>query len=210
MTKIALFAGGELSYYQTDFDLFVGIDRGNLFLLKHALPIEIAVGDFDSVSPQEFTNIKEKAKKVIRSSAEKNDTDTELALKTVFAQYPDAQVTIFGAFGGRLDHLMSNIFLPSDPEIAPFMMQITLRDQQNSVSYKPCGSHIIDADPEMTYVAFMADADQDLTISGAKYDLNSSNFFKKKMYSSNEFSGHPIEVTISSGYLIVIQSKDGR
>lgn len=34
MTKIALFAGGDLTYFEYDFDYFVGIDRGSLFLLK--------------------------------------------------------------------------------------------------------------------------------------------------------------------------------
>ena len=38
----------------------------------------------------------------------------------------------------------------------------------------------------MTYVSFMADGDADLAISGAKYNLDASNFFKK-IYSSNEF-----------------------
>lgn len=210
MTKIALFAGGELSYYQTDFDYYVGIDRGNLFLLEHALPIEMAIGDFDSVSLQEFTNIKEKAKKTIVSPAEKNDTDTVLALKSVFALYPKAQITIFGAFGGRLDHLMSNLFLPSDPELAPFMEQIELKDGQNVISFKPAGSHLVEENPDMRYVSFMTDGDQDLTITGAKYDLNEGNFFKKKIYSSNEFIGQAIKVTVTSGYVIIIQSKDRR
>lgn len=87
MTRVALFAGGDLSYYTTDFDYFVGIDRGSLFLVKNGLPLDIAVGDFDSVFPEELSNIKEKAKKLVLADVEKNDTDTELALKTVFKKY---------------------------------------------------------------------------------------------------------------------------
>ncbi|MDU7209189.1 MAG: thiamine diphosphokinase, partial [Streptococcus sp.] len=48
----------------------------------------------------------------------------------------------------------------------------------------------------------------DLTIKGAKYELDASNFFKKKIYSSNEFLDQPITVNLKSDYLIVIQSKD--
>lgn len=208
MTKIAIFTGGRLSDFSTDFELFVGVDRGSLFLLKNQLPLDLAVGDFDSVSKEELQIIQEKAGDFVKAAPEKDDTDTELALKAIFSKYPHAQVTIFGAFGGRIDHMMSNLFLPSDPELAPFMRQITLCDEQNTVQFYPAGSNQVLPEKEMIYVSFMADGDADLTIKGAKYELDASNFFKKKIYSSNEFLDQPITVTLKSGYLIVIQSKD--
>ena len=207
MTKIAVFAGGRLSDFSTDFELFVGVDHGSLFLLKNQLPLDFAVGDFDSVSKEELQMIQEKAGDFIKAAPEKDDTDTELALKAIFSKCPQAQVTIFGAFGGRIDHMMSNLFLPSDPQLAPFMRQITLRDEQNTVQFYPAGSNQVLPEKEMIYVSFMADGDADLTIKGAKYELDASNFFKKKIYSSNEFLDQPITVTLKSGYLIVIQSK---
>lgn len=208
MTKVALFSGGDLSYFTREFDYFVGIDSGSLFLLENGLPLNMAVGDFDSVSQEAFTDIKEKAELLITANPEKNDTDTELALKEVFARFPEAEVTIFGAFGGRMDHLLSNIFLPSDPDIAPFMSQVTLRDQQNLLTYRPAGRHFIYQENGMTYVAFMAEGESDLTITGAKFELTQANFFKKKIYSSNAFTQQPIMVYLPSGYLIIIQSKD--
>ncbi|MCO4629815.1 thiamine pyrophosphokinase [Streptococcus infantarius subsp. infantarius] len=209
MTKVAVFAGGQLSDFSTGFDVFVGVDRGSLFLLENKLPLDIAVGDFDSVSQDELQEIQHEAGVFIKANLEKDDTDTELALKTVFGQYPKAQVTIFGAFGGRIDHMMSNLFLPGDPDLAPFMRQITLRDKQNSIQFYPAGTCQVLPEAEMIYVSFMADGDADLTIEGAKYNLNAKNFFKKKIYSSNEFlDQQPITVTLASGYLIVIQSKD--
>lgn len=208
MTKVALFSGGDLSYFTREFDYFVGIDSGSLFLLENGLPLNMAVGDFDSVSQETFTDIKEKAELLITANPEKNDTDTELALKEVFARFPEAEVTIFGAFGGRMDHLLSNIFLPSDPDIAPFMSQVTLRDQQNLLTYRPAGRHFIYQEKGMTYVAFMAEGESDLTITGAKFELTQANFFKKKIYSSNAFTQQPIMVYLPSGYLIIIQSKD--
>ncbi|HEP1406443.1 TPA: thiamine diphosphokinase [Streptococcus pyogenes] len=208
MTKVALFSGGDLSYFTREFDYFVGIDSGSLFLLENGLPLNMAVGDFDSVSQEAFTDIKEKAELFITAHPEKNDTDTELALKEVFARFPEAEVTIFGAFGGRMDHLLSNIFLPSDPGIAPFMAQIVLRDQQNMITYRPAGQHLIHQEEGMTYVAFIAEGEADLTITGAKFELTQDNFFKKKIYSSNAFIHQPITVSLPSGYLIIIQSKD--
>ncbi|HGD2897995.1 TPA: thiamine diphosphokinase [Streptococcus agalactiae] len=208
MTKIALFAGGDLTYFEYDFDYFVGIDRGSLFLLKNGLSLDMAVGDFDSITEDELLYIKHYCSNIVSASAEKNDTDTELALKTIFKEFPEAQVTVFGAFGGRIDHMMSNIFLPSDGDLEPFMSQIRLKDEQNIVTYLPSGKNQVSRIEGMSYVSFMPESESTLQISGAKYELNKSNYFKKKMYSSNEFMTSPIEVELKDGYLIIIYSKD--
>lgn len=208
MTKIALFAGGDLTYFEYDFDYFVGIDRGSLFLLKNGLSLDMAVGDFDSITEDELLYIKHYCSNIVSASAEKNDTDTELALKTIFKEFPEAQVTVFGAFGGRIDHTMSNIFLPSDTDLEPFMSQIRLKDEQNIVTYLPSGKNQVSRIEGMSYVSFMPESESTLQISGAKYELNKSNYFKKKMYSSNEFMTSPIEVELKDGYLIIIYSKD--
>lgn len=208
MTKIALFAGGDLTYFEYDFDYFVGIDRGSLFLLKNGLSLDMAVGDFDSITEDELLYIKHYCSNIVSASAEKNDTDTELALKTIFKEFPEAQVTVFGVFGGRIDHMMSNIFLPSDTDLEPFMSQIRLKDEQNIVTYLPSGKNQVSRIEGMSYVSFMPESESTLQISGAKYELNKSNYFKKKMYSSNEFMTSPIEVELKDGYLIIIYSKD--
>ncbi|WP_271018563.1 thiamine diphosphokinase [Streptococcus agalactiae] len=208
MTKIALFAGGDFTYFEYDFDYFVGIDRGSLFLLKNGLSLDMAVGDFDSITEDELLYIKHYCSNIVSASAEKNDTDTELALKTIFKEFPEAQVTVFGAFGGRIDHMMSNIFLPSDTDLEPFMSQIRLKDEQNIVTYLPSGKNQVSRIEGMSYVSFMPEGESTLQISGAKYELNKSNYFKKKMYSSNEFMTSPIEVELKDGYLIIIYSKD--
>lgn len=208
MTKIALFAGGDLTYFEYDFDYFVGIDRGSLFLLKNGLSLDMAVGDFDSITEDELLYIKHYCSNIVSASAEKNDTDTELALKTIFKEFPEAQVTVFGAFGGRIDHMMSNIFLPSDTDLEPFMSQIRLKDEQNIVTYLPSGKNQVSRIEGVSYVSFMPESESTLQISGAKYELNKSNYFKKKMYSSNEFMTSPIEVELKDGYLIIIYSKD--
>ncbi|HGD1217334.1 TPA: thiamine diphosphokinase [Streptococcus agalactiae] len=208
MTKIALFAGGDLTYFEYDFDYFVGIDRGSLFLLKNGLSLDMAVGDFDSITEDELLYIKHYCSNIVSASAEKNDTDTELALKTIFKEFPEAQVTVFGAFGGRIDHMMSNIFLPSDTDLEPFMSQIRLKDEQNIVTYLPSGKNQVSRIEGMSYVSFMPESESTLQISGAKYELNKSNYFKKKMYSSNEFMTSPIEVELKDGYLIIFYSKD--
>ena len=208
MIKIALFAGGTIDSFQMDFDLFIGVDRGSLFLIEQGICPDLAVGDFDSVSEKELALICSQSKEVLQAQPEKDDTDLELAVKAVFARYPQAQVTIFGAFGGRLDHTLANIFLPSNHEITPYMQQIRLCNAQNELRYCPQGRHEIKPVAGMNYLAFMPVDDGRLTIEGAKYPLNESNYFFKKVYASNEFIDEPVFLECQSGYVIVIYSKD--
>ena len=208
MIKIALFAGGTIDSFQMDFDLFIGVDRGSLFLIEQGICPDLAVGDFDSVSEEELALICSQSKEVLQAQPEKDDTDLELAVKAVFARSPQAQVTIFGAFGGRLDHTLANIFLPSNPEITPYMQQIRLCNAQNQLCYCPQGRHEVKPVAGMNYLAFMPADDGRLTIEGAKYPLNESNYFFKKVYASNEFIDESVFLECQSGYVIIIYSKD--
>ena len=192
MTKIALFAGGMIDSFQVDFDIFIGVDRGSLFLIEQGICPDLAVGDFDSVSEEELALICSQSKEVLQAQPEKDDTDLELAVKAVFARSPQAQVTIFGAFGGRLDHTLANIFLPSNPEITPYMQQIRLCNAQNQLCYCPQGRHEVKPVAGMNYLAFMPADNSRLSIEGAKYPLNESNYFFKKVYASNEFIDEPV------------------
>ena len=79
MGKIAILAGGDSALLPKDHDVYVGVDGGCLKLLEKGLPLDIAVGDFDSVSETDLRQIQTQAKQVIQSIPEKNDTDLELA-----------------------------------------------------------------------------------------------------------------------------------
>ena len=193
---------------ETDFDVFVGVDAGSLFLLQHQLPLDMAIGDFDSVSPADFQQIEQAAKELIQAPAEKDDTDLELALKTVFERYPQAQARVFGALGGRIDHLLSNLFLASEPNLAPFMGQMELAGADNRILFRPAGQHRLSPIEGMTYISFMPSDGSHLTIENAKYPLREENFFFKKCYSSNEFLDGDIQIELDTGYVVIIYSKD--
>lgn len=208
MGNIAILAGGDSTLLPRDHDVYVGVDGGCLKILGQGLPLDMAVGDFDSVSGTDLNKIKAQAKQVVQSVPEKNDTDLELALKAVFKAHPDAVVSVFGAFGGRLDHFLSNIFLPTDPDLAPYMEQIQLVDEQNRLVFRPAGTHEIQPDPTMTYVGFMPVGEGRLEITGAKYPLHPENYFLKAMYGSNEFLDQAIQVSLDRGYLVIVYSKD--
>ena len=129
-TKVAIVAGAGLDCLPIGYDFYVGVDGGCLTLLEQGLPLALAVGDFDSVSEEDFQSIKKNSQEMKTSVAEKNDTDLELAVKAVAERWPQAEVMIYGAFGGRMDHHLASVFLPSDSEIAPYMTMLHLLDNQ--------------------------------------------------------------------------------
>lgn len=176
-TRVAVFAGGDRGHYRTDFDSFVGVDRGSLWVLEEALPLTLAVGDFDSVTEEERQVIQKRAQHFVQARPEKDDTDLELALLTIFKNNPQAQVTIFGALGGRIDHMLANVFLPSNLKLAPYMRQIEIEDGQNLIAYCPEGTSQLEPRSDYDYLAFMPVRDSQLTILGAKYELTEENFF---------------------------------
>ena len=84
--------------------------------MEEELALALAVGDFDSVTVEERQLIQKRAQHFVQAQPEKDDTDLELALLTIFEKNPQARVTIFGALGGRIDHMLANVFLPSNPK----------------------------------------------------------------------------------------------
>ncbi|HEM4261591.1 TPA: thiamine diphosphokinase [Streptococcus suis] len=208
MIKIAVIVGGSFDCLPEPADLYVGVDAGSLRLLDHSLPLDWAIGDFDSVTPEELGRIKDQAERFLQAPAEKDDTDLELALKEIFKAYPQAQVRIYGALGGRMDHMMANLFLAAEPDLAPYMEQIELVDSQNIVRFRPAGQHRLSPIAGMKYISFMPSDQSRLTIRHAKYPLDASNYFFKKCYASNEFIDRDIDIQLDQGYVVLIYSKD--
>ena len=85
------------------YDKYIGIDRGSFYLLEEDLPLDFAIGDFDSLSSEERERVRQNAK-IFSSSGRKDDTDTQLALLMAIEHFPNAKIDIIGATGGRIDH----------------------------------------------------------------------------------------------------------
>ncbi len=88
----------------------VAADRG----LEHAralsLDVSVAVGDFDSASPEAVAEAEKAGVRIERHPAEKDATDLELALDAALEQRPE-RILVLAGDGGRLDHLLSALLL---------------------------------------------------------------------------------------------------
>ncbi|WP_303977697.1 thiamine diphosphokinase [Streptococcus danieliae] len=209
MTKIMIVAGGPLGLsLPLEDQVTIGVDRGCVALLEAGLPLDWAVGDFDSVTAEQREQIFVAAKHWVELPAEKNDTDLEVALRIVLEHFPQGDVVVYGALGGRLDHSLANLFWPSQSEFIPLLERVRLVDAENQVVYRGPGWQQLEPEPGYDYISFMPEPATSLEIEGAKYVLNASNYFLKKIYGSNEFLDRPIAVKVEKGYVIIIYSRD--
>src|SRR5690606_35602307 len=71
------------------------------------LTVDLAVGDFDSVTESGLARAVDEGAAVERHPAAKSSTDLELALDAVAAR-GHSVVLVAGGEGGRLDHLLAN------------------------------------------------------------------------------------------------------
>ena len=71
---------------------------------------DVIIGDMDSIDPALLASYAVQGIKIIKYSANKDFTDTELALDYALNLKPDT-IFIWSALGGRIDHTLANVFL---------------------------------------------------------------------------------------------------
>ena len=210
--RILLVAGGDPELWpelEMNYHHYVGVDRGSLFLLERGYPLDLAVGDFDSLSIEEQTNVFNQAKNVVTAPSEKDETDSQLGLSETLKRYPNAEIDMIGMTGGRLDHLLSNLWMVFEPRFQVHIQQLTLRDQQNIVQFLLPGTYVIKKDHRMNYLGYAClTAVKELTLTHSKYTLDAANFTYPVSLASNEFLTETAEISFSQGMIAVIQSKD--
>jgi thiamine pyrophosphokinase len=90
-----------------------GVDRA----LALGLSVDLAIGDFDSVSTAGLSAVEAAGARVESHPAAKDATDLELALDAAIAHRP-ARIVAVCSDDGRLDHLLGSILLLADERYA--------------------------------------------------------------------------------------------
>ncbi len=85
------------------------IDRGVNICMEAGLLPALVLGDADSASPKLWKAAMERGAEVLPLAREKDDTDLQMALKTVTARFGPAKALVTGCWGGRFDHTWSNV-----------------------------------------------------------------------------------------------------
>ncbi|WP_210363779.1 thiamine diphosphokinase [Bacillus sp. REN3] len=214
--KINIVAGGplelipSLELFNGQQSVWVGVDRGVYYLMESGILPERAFGDFDSVSEEELEMIERKVPQLNKFKPEKDETDMELALNWAIEQEPES-ITIFGATGGRLDHLMANVQLLVKPVILQSGIQIELIDKYNTVYVKEPGSYKVARNEDLKYISFLpvTPSVSGMTLENFKYPLKDRHIpLGSTLCISNELIGDHGTFSFSEGILLVVRSRD--
>jgi thiamine pyrophosphokinase len=216
LMKINLVAGGprymipDFHHYEEENVVWIGIDRGVFYLLEAGLNPAAAFGDFDSVSEGEMENIEKTVADLKKFKPEKDETDMELALNWALDQHPES-ITIFGATGGRLDHLMANIQLLVRPLDLDAFVHIQIIDTQNILYVKKPGCYTINPNDDFRYISFLpiTPSVSGLSLENFKYPLIDCHIpLGSTLCISNELIRGHGTFSFSEGILLVVRSKD--
>ncbi|WP_338012200.1 thiamine pyrophosphokinase [Paenibacillus beijingensis] len=99
-SRVVIFTGGNLGDWALRLpqpgDYLIGADKGAFFLLEAGFTPDLAVGDFDTVTPEQLEAVRS-GSRVFRGfdPIDKDYTDTELAFRIALERAP-AQIVIAG------------------------------------------------------------------------------------------------------------------
>ena len=210
--KSYIFIGGEVdnSALETTIPenaLVIAADSGydNAKALGYAERCDFVVGDFDSTQTKAFCS----RAKIIRAEAEKDFSDTRLAIDTAIENGAD-EIYIIGGLSGRLDHTLSNLYLIE--ALTNCGVYACICDGKNRVRYLKERSSLLIPKDEYKYFGLLPSGKEakGVNIKGAKYLLENAKL-EKSMPSfaiSNEIAENFAMVSVKKGGLFVIESKE--
>ena len=189
--------------------LVIGVDRGGIYAIEENIKIDIALGDFDSMSTEELEMLSKEAREIKKYSADKDDTDTEIALLYVLEKYPEANVFIYNWYGGRVDHLYSLLMLALQDRFLSLISNIFFVSEKNHLTFCLPGEHKVNKIEKMNYLSFvLLTKIKNLTLEDVKYVLSKEDFDKPQALISNEFLSEQAGLSFTEGIIGVIQSRD--
>lgn len=214
--RTVIFAGGPeasfpskevFSQIKEDSDYWIGADRGALHLIKRGIAPDLSVGDFDSVSQDEWNTIEKRSHKVLVHPAEKDETDLEIALHEAIQAGSEA-ICMIGVTGGRIDHYLMAVQLM---EIAAeSVREIKLFDVTGELWIRQPGTYEEER-RGYNYVSFLPATSQveGLTLRGFKYPLSDAVLKKgSSLGISNEQLDATATIRFSKGLLYGMFSGD--
>ena len=209
MLKAFIYVGGtihkeNITEHPKADDLTIAADSGYENALALGDSVQILVGDFDSFDKNK--KIDDKVE-VVTVPAEKDFTDTQLAVETAIKRGA-RDIVIIGGLSGRLDHTLSNLAILKELSDAQIYGLIT--DGKNRVRYIRSTSTLISRSG-YKYLSLIADGEnvKGVSIEGCKYPLENATLTSCYQYAiSNEITGNCALVSVKKGGLYIVESAE--
>ena len=194
---------------QGRYDRILAADSGMNALYAAAVTPDIIIGDFDSADKKILAFFQQnKEIDFCTLNPEKDDTDTEFAIRESIRRGADS-ITIIGGTGTRLDHVLGNIsllgigleegvrmeLLDAHNRICMIAHSVTLKKKEQYGNYLS----LIPYNGNVTGV----------TLKGLKYPLHDYTMGGfNSLGISNEIVDDEASIELTSGQLLVIESRD--
>lgn len=166
---------------------------------------QVIIGDMDSLAPELLKRYEERGSRIITYPADKDKTDTWLALEYALEREPE-QVFIFGALGGRLDHTLANVSLLALAATRGIKARI-IDEWCEVFLVNGNGEHTIDGEKGQTvsFLPFTTDA-TGIRLRGFEYPLDNGTMEIGRPYGiSNCLAAERGAVSVRSGSLLAIR-----
>jgi len=194
---------------KNEYDCIIAADSGMNFLYRNRIVPDIIAGDFDSVdddSLDEFSSLSNV--EMLRLNPIKDDTDTEFVIREAIRRGAK-EITILGATGTRLDHVLANVYLLGIGLEEGISMELV--DANNRIRMIADTLEILKAEQFGDYVSILpikGDA-KGVTLQGMKYSLCDTDVSCfSSLGVSNEIVGEKAKILVRQGTLLVIESRD--
>lgn len=165
--------------------------------------IDVAVGDFDSLSLSGLKALEATGTLIERYAIDKDRTDLEIALDKA-VEYEPKVIVVVGGYGGRLDHFLGNALVLSSSKYAETTISAFMGSGR---LYIVRSSLELGGEPN-AYVSLLAMTEpvSGITTRGLRWELNDDILAPGSSRGmSNELLGTDASVSVASGALVVIQ-----
>jgi thiamine pyrophosphokinase len=191
----------------------IAADGGARHAAAFSLRIDRWVGDGDSLGEAGLAELVAAGIPVDRASPDKDESDTELAVRAALDRRPHA-ITIVGALGGpRLDHALANLTLLSMPQLAGIDVRLVGADARVRLVRGPGSdgsASSVDLDGRIgdlvTLLPVGGDADG-VTTEGLAFPLRDEKLLEGLTRGlSNRRSAPTARVRLRAGRLLVVET----
>ncbi len=208
--KAFIYTGGaifpeNITEHPKSDDLRIAADSGYKNAKALGDRVDILLGDFDSLG-EDISSLADKIEK-ITVPAEKDETDTQLAVNLALSRGAD-EIVIIGGLDGRLDHTLSNLAILE--AMSERGVHTVITNGQNRVRYINSTSTLI-ARGGFKYLSLITldKIAKGVSVEGCKYPLANAKLARGFQYAvSNEISGNCALISVKRGSVFVIESRD--
>jgi thiamine pyrophosphokinase len=178
-----------------------GIERAQAL----GLTVDVAVGDFDSVSPTALATAEAAGARIERHPEAKDATDLELALD-VALELGAQRILVLGGDAGRLDHLLAALLLLGSERFVGVQLDALLGPAAVHVIR---GERTLSGSPgELVSLLPLHGAADGVTTTGLRYPLAGEQLVPGTSRGvSNVFVAEEATISLDSGVLLAVRPR---